>query len=208
MTGVTIIDFGVGNLRSIQKMFERVGSRAVITSAADAVATAERLVLPGVGHFAATIDAFRQSGLEQPLRHAVLSGAALLGVCVGAQMLLSHGDEGDVAGLDLVPGRVVRFSFENDSSESPSALKIPHMGWRSLNLRRRSVLFADDAQPRFYFTHSYHPLLAETSDVLATACYGYEFAAIFARDRIWGAQFHPEKSHMFGMDMLRRFSKV
>lgn len=203
MSSVIIIDFGVGNLRSIQKMFERVGTRALISSDPETIASAERLILPGVGHFGSTMSAFRESGLEQPLRYAVSKGAALLGLCVGAQMLMTHGDEGDMPGLDLVKGRVVRFDFGEGS-----CLKIPHMGWRSLRLLRSSALFADGTTPRFYFTHSYYPHPVDAAHTIATAKYGYDFAAVFSRDRIWGVQFHPEKSHVFGMNLLSQFAKV
>lgn len=206
MNSVIIVDFGVGNLRSVQKMFERVGTRAVISSDADVIASAERLVLPGVGHFGSTVAAFRQSGLEQPLRHAVCSkGSALLGVCVGAQMLMTHGDEGDVSGLDLIPGRVIRFDFSALDAHARE-MRIPHMGWRSLELIQASPLFPTGTTPRFYFTHSFHPKPAIDTDTLALARYGYDFAAAFGRGRVWGVQFHPEKSHVFGMDLLTRFS--
>lgn len=189
-------------------MFDRIDVAACLSRDPDFIARSERIVLPGVGHFGATMDAFKRSGLEQPLRHALVKGSALLGVCVGAQMLMSHGEEGNVPGLDIIPGRVVRFNFDDLAFASSNAPKIPHMGWRSLRLKKNSALFQTGEAPRFYFTHSFYSVPAHSDAVIATAHYGYEFTAAFSRERIWGVQFHPEKSHLFGMDLLSRFASV
>lgn len=208
---ITIIDYGIGNLRSIEKAFERVGQKVLRTDQAEAVAAADHLVLPGVGAFGACVDEVRRRGLEQPIREAVRRGAPFLGVCVGMQMLFEIGEElGPHRGLGILPGRVVRFksSYASGANGSPR-LKVPHMGWNTLWPRYASPLLGGiEPGGHCYFVHSYHAVVEEASDVLATTRYGLDFAAIVARDNVFGVQFHPEKSQRNGLRILENFARL
>lgn len=209
---ITIIDYGIGNLRSIEKAFERVGQKVLRTDRAEAVAAADHLVLPGVGAFGACVDEVRRRGLEQPIREAVRRGAPFLGVCVGMQMLFEIGEElGPHRGLGMLPGRVVRFksSYAAAGANGSPRLKVPHMGWNSLWPRYASPLLRGiEPGDHCYFVHSYHAAAEEASDVLATANYGLDFAAIVARENVFGVQFHPEKSQQNGLHILENFARL
>ena len=200
----TIIDYGIGNLRSLQKAFEAAGVEVERTGDPAAVARAERLVLPGVGAFGACADELRGRGLDGPVLDAVERGVPLLGVCVGMQLLFDASEErGTHAGLGLLPGRVVRFE------EGEERLKVPHMGWNRLDAQREHPLLDGLAADAFvYFVHSYHAEAADASDVLASATYGKPFPAIVGRGNVAGAQFHPEKSGPAGLRLLRNFGAL
>ncbi|MHB2168619.1 imidazole glycerol phosphate synthase subunit HisH [Alsobacter sp. R-9] len=202
LPSVVIVDYGVGNLRSIQKMAEHVGMRADISGDHAVVAGAARLILPGVGHFGRAVERFRAAGLEEPLKEAVIArGRPLLGLCVGAQMLLSWGEEGEAEGLALIPGRVVRL-------QESANLKVPNVGWREVVPLRDHDLFERHAKLRFYFMHSYRLEPEFQDDVVATSRHGQDFAAVIGRGAITGVQFHPEKSHLFGVDLFQRFART
>ncbi len=209
---ITIIDYGIGNLRSIEKAFERVGQKVLRTDRAEAVSAADHLVLPGVGAFGACVDEVRRRGLEQPIREAVRRGAPFLGVCVGMQMLFEVGEElGPHRGLGMLPGRVVRFksSYAAVGANGSPRLKVPHMGWNSLSPRYASPLLRGiETGDHCYFVHSYHAVAEKASDVLATANYGLDFAAIVARENVFGVQFHPEKSQHNGLRILENFARL
>ena len=200
----TIIDYGIGNLRSLQKAFEAAGVAVERTGDAAALARAERLVLPGVGAFGACADELRGRGLDGPVLDAVERGVPLLGVCVGMQLLFDASEErGTHAGLGLLPGRVVRFE------EGEERLKVPHMGWNRLDAQREHPLLDGlDADAFVYFVHSYHAEAADASDVLASATYGKPFPALVGRANVAGAQFHPEKSGPAGLRLLRNFGTL
>ncbi|WP_022835582.1 imidazole glycerol phosphate synthase subunit HisH [Salisaeta longa] len=205
---VTIIDYGIGNLRSIEKALERVGASVTRTDDPAAIAAADRLVLPGVGAFGACADAIRSRGLEAPLQEAVGRGTPLLGVCVGMQLLFDVGlEHGTHEGLGLLPGRVVH--FHKAPAGEADALKVPHMGWNQLAIRRATPLTRDlgDA-PYVYFVHSYHAVADSPRDVVATATYGHAFPAIVQRDNVYGVQFHPEKSQLPGLRILQNFATL
>jgi len=194
---IAIVDYGIGNLGSVAKAFRHVGARAELVSDAAALRAAEALVLPGDGAFGATMDEIRGRGLEAPLRAAVAAGTPLLGVCVGMQVLFEESEEhGRHAGFGFLEGRVRRFE---------PTLRVPHMGWNRLRVRRPHPALAslpDGAH--VYFVHSY---LAEAApeDVVATAEYGTEFAAVVARGNVLGMQFHPEKSQGVGLGLVGAF---
>jgi glutamine amidotransferase len=196
---ITIVDCGLGNAGSVLNMIRRVGGEARLSAIPQEVASATKLILPGVGAFDAGMTALGTSGLGDAVREAVDAGAMLLGICLGMQLLLEGSEEGSLPGLGLVPGRCRRFDL------AEQGLRVPHMGWNTITATRSSILFepTDDEQ-RFYFVHSYHAECEDPADVSATANYGIEFTAAVERGRVLGAQFHPEKSHRFGMALMTR----
>jgi len=198
---LAIVDYGVGNQGSVLNMYRRLGVEAVRIASAAEVEAAERLVLPGIGAFDHCMRRLREAGLEQPLRAAVARGVPLLGICVGMQMLLEGSDEGVEPGLGLIRGRAVRFPA--------GALKVPHMGWNSVRWLADDLLnqsLRDEA--RFYFVHSYHAVCEDPAAVLGTTVYGGAFASVIRSGRVYGVQFHPEKSHRFGLALLGNFGRT
>ncbi len=215
---ITIVDYGIGNLRSLEKAFQAVGVDVVRTAEADAVRQARRLVVPGVGAFGACVNTVRAMGLETPIKEAVAAGTPLLGVCVGMQMLFETSAEmGAHAGLGLLEGSIVRFhDGMTEDDEDPDAgtltqrvLKVPHMGWSPVAPATSSPLM--DGLPtgtHFYFVHSYHARPARPADVIGTAHYGVDFPAVVGRGHVFGVQFHPEKSQQAGLRLLRNFATM
>jgi glutamine amidotransferase len=198
---IAIIDYGMGNLRSVQKALAAVGAEGTITADPEAVRTADRVILPGVGAFASAIAELRRTGLAEAFTEAVRRGAPCLGVCLGLQLLFDGSDEdGDHTGLGLIPGRIVRF-------RSKPGLKVPHMGWNTLDMARPSPLFDGlDEAPSVYFVHSYYARPDRPADVLATSDHGGPFAAAVGRDNLLACQFHPEKSQHAGLAMYANFA--
>jgi glutamine amidotransferase len=200
---IAIVDYGMGNLGSVRSMFRKIGADSVITRDADEVARAEKIVLPGVGGFALGMKQLEETGLVPLLKRRVLEEKVpLLGICLGLQLLTEGSEEGGGPGLGLLRARTVRFRFEEAEQQR---LKVPHMGWQRLIRRGNGGWPSLTQDARFYFVHSYHVACAHEEDVLATVRYGYEFAAAVARENIVATQFHPEKSHRFGMALLRDF---
>jgi glutamine amidotransferase len=198
---IAIVDYGVGNLRSVQKALERVGAKAVVASDPAQLDTAQGIVLPGVGAFGDGMDNLRARGLVRPLRDQVAQDKPFLGICLGMQLLFDESEEmGFHEGLGLLAGRVVRFP-ESD-------LKVPHIGWNQLQGCGSGVLTGLNDGEYAYFVHSYYVVPAERSDVVATTEYGVDFASVVSRDRIFGAQFHPEKSQDVGLRLLKNFAGV
>lgn len=204
---VTIIDYGIGNLRSLEKAFQAVGVEVLRTDDPERVRQATRLVLPGVGAFGACIAEIRRRGLEQAILEAVDRGTPLLGVCAGLQLLFEESEEhGRHRGLGLLPGRVIRFP---ETAPDGQRLKIPHMGWNTITRHQVGGLL--DGIPEgafFYFVHSYYAAATRPEDVLASSTYGIPFPAIVGRDRIFGVQFHPEKSQQYGLRILKNFADL
>lgn len=205
-----IIDYGIGNLRSLAKAFEAAGVPVERTDDAGALHDAERLVLPGVGAFGACADALTARGLDGLVRERAAAGVPILGVCVGMQLLFDaseerpHADGTEHAGLGLLPGRVVR--FDGRGGAGGRRLKVPHMGWNRLHRQAAHPVLGEGALPHVYFVHSYHARPARASDVLATVDYGGEVPAVVGRGSVVGVQFHPEKSADGGLALLRRFA--
>lgn len=201
---IVIVDYGMANLRSVQKAFEKVGANAEVTSDPECVAAAARLVLPGVGAFPDAIARLRETGLADAVRTQVQSGRPFLGICLGLQLLFTRSqEEGTHTGLDLFSGEVVRFP------EIPG-LKVPHMGWNPLQLTRPDCpLFAGlPADPAVYFVHSYYAVPADPALIAAEAEYPTPFCAMIWNDNVFAAQFHPEKSQQVGLQMLRNFASL
>jgi len=197
---IIIIDYGMGNLRSVQKAIEAVGSAAEITSDPDRVKQASKVILPGVGAFGDAMAELRRTGLGDAFCEAVREGKPCLGVCLGLQLLFdSSTEDGEHAGLGLLPGRVVRFAPR-------PGLKVPHMGWNTLRVRRPAPLLAGlGPSPSVYFVHSYHAVAQNPEDVAAEADYPDPFAAVVWRDNLTACQFHPEKSQAVGLAMYAKF---
>ena len=202
---IAIVDYGLGNLSSVLNMHKRLGIDALITSDETEIRAASKLILPGVGHFKKGMDNLYQSGLKPLLDELVVhKKMPLLGICLGAQLLTRYSEEGNVNGLGWVDANTVKFR-----QEGLNGLKIPHMGWSDIVVKHDSKILSDlPAEPRFYHVHSYHFLFSEQSEVIATAAYGYEFACAFQKNNIYGVQFHPEKSHKYGMKLIENFSKL
>ncbi len=203
---ITIADTGFGNLRSIQNMLRRAGVDSTITADLAVVRDAKKLILPGVGAFDAGMERLRSLEMVDVLREkALVDKVPLLGICLGAQLLFEKSEEGTNEGLGLVPGSVVRFKKERLGAE----LRIPHMGWSEVVQKKPSVLFEGMVDhPRFYFVHSFHFAPTDSADVLCTCDHGDAFPAAVERGNVYGVQFHPEKSHKFGMKLLENFAKI
>lgn len=202
---IAIVDYGMGNLRSAQKGFEKAGHPATITDDPELIASADAVVLPGVGAFKDCFEGLRSRGLIKPILDAAASGRPFLGICVGLQLLFEESEEGGISkGLGILPGRVVRF---RDSKET--GLKVPHMGWNRVKPINGNRLFKGvEADPFVYFVHSYYACPTDDRLVLATCTYGVEFAAMVGRDNVFAFQFHPEKSQRSGIALLNAFGNL
>jgi glutamine amidotransferase len=200
--GTLIVDYGVGNLGSIRNMLHRIGVEATVSGSPEAVATATRLILPGIGAFDDGMRRLEEHGLVALLRERVLAGVPTLGICLGAQLLTRGSEEGTLPGLGLFDAEVVRFPAVADGAK----LTVPFMGWSYVHLARSSRLFTGlEESPRFYFAHSYYLSAAAAEDVVARNHYGLEYAAVLERDNLLAVQFHPEKSHRYGKRLLSNF---
>lgn len=201
---LVIIDYGVGNLTSIKNMLKKIGYRDVaISNDKSKIKDAEKLILPGVGHFDYGMRQLQASGLVDTLNQVVLEDKKpILGICLGAQLLTRGSEEGTEKGLGWIAADTVKF----DSTKLNSNLKIPHMGWREVEATSNSKLFKDMyKEPRFYFVHTYHIVCDTPENIAVKASYGYEFVAGVEKENILGMQFHPEKSHKYGMKLLSNF---
>lgn len=205
MSALVIVDYGMGNLRSIVKKFDRIGVSTVVSGSPAEVASADKLVLPGVGHFGGAMRTLEASGLRGALETAVHGrGVPILGICLGMQLLALRSEESDTEGLGWLDADVVRFAIED-----PLRFKVPQMGWNSVVVVKASKLtdgLAPDSE--FYFAHSYHMVCREASDVLGETEYAYRFPSAVERGNVYGVQFHPEKSHDVGEAMLLNFARL
>lgn len=202
---LTIIDYNTGNLGSIKNMLKRLSIPSQITNDVATIEQAEKLILPGVGHFDYGMQQLHKSGLVPLLNQKVLQNKTpILGICLGVQLLTEGSEEGTEKGLGWIKGNTIAF----DKTKLAANQKIPHMGWTDVTNYQQSKLFESMYdEPRFYFVHSYHLKLANAANSLVTAKYGYEFSAGIEHENILGTQFHPEKSHKFGMKLLENFAK-
>jgi glutamine amidotransferase len=200
---LVIIDYGVGNLRSAQKAFEHLGQPALVTSDAARIASAPAVVLPGQGAFGTCMANLERAGLVESVRTAARSGRPFLGICVGMQLLFEESEESPgVPGLGVFGGRVVRFPHRAD-------LKVPHMGWNRLRIRRRVPALAEVADGDYvYFVHSFHPEPRDPGVIATTTDYGGEFVSSVGRDNVYAGVFHPEKSQHVGLKLLGGFVKM
>lgn len=198
---ISVIDCDIGNVGSVTNMLRHVGAEARIASTPREIDSAEVLLLPGVGHFGHAMNVLRERGFVEPLQRRVLQDRVpILGICLGMQLLGKSSEEGDDKGLGFIDAR-----FEKIVSPPEADLKVPHMGWNVVDVKRANPLLSEEEEQRFYFVHSYRAVCDREDEVIATCDYGIEFCCAYGRDNIIGVQFHPEKSHRFGMDLFRRF---
>ena len=197
-----IIDYGMGNLRSVEKALASVGGRPRISADPEAVKNAERLILPGVGAFGDAMENLRRTGMDAAIREAVGAGVPLLGLCLGLQLLFTHSEEfGSHQGLNLIPGKVRKF----DGAD----LRVPHIGWNQIeDLQPNPLLEHIQDGSYFYFVHSLYVEPDNSADVLSRTAYGLRFCSIACRNNVWGAQFHPEKSQDNGKRLLENFLAI
>jgi len=200
---LVIIDYGLGNLGSIRNMLKKIGAEGTISSNASDIQAAEKLILPGVGNFDQGMKNLEALRLLPALEDKVIQQKTpILGICLGMQLFARKSEEGESRGLGWIDAEVVRFKFV----EKESHLKIPHMGWNLVRICQRNPLFEEMySEPRFYFVHSYYLACTNEEEVLTQTFYGYEFASSIKKENIYGVQFHPEKSHKFGMKLLDNF---
>ena len=198
---IAIVDYGLGNLGSIVNMLKVIGEKAKITSDVEIIKNADGIILPGVGAFDAGMQKLIDSGLDKVIKEFASSDKPILGICLGMQLLGNKSEEGKLTGLGLIPFECKKFSFSQDSN-----LKIPHMGWDIVDIKREMPLVKNLVGiQRYYFVHSYYAVCSDSNNVLMTCDYGNVFAASVFKDNVIGVQFHPEKSHDFGLALLSNF---
>lgn len=202
MSMIGIVNYGMGNLRSVLKAFERIDVNAFIVQQPHEIDKAEKIVLPGVGHFAKGVQNLKSSGFyDSIMEFAISKRKPILGICLGMQLLTESSEEGNVSGFGLVDGITQRFSIH--------PFKVPHMGWNNLNIGKDNLILKGiDVNALFYFVHSYYVTCNLSEDVIAKTLYGISFVSIFNKGNIFGCQFHPEKSHDAGLTILKNFSDL
>lgn len=208
---IVILDYGMGNSGSILNMIRRVGGDAVIAADSDSIKKATGIILPGVGSYDNGITRFKELGILNDLEQKVLvEKVPFLGVCLGMQMLMTSSEEGEVAGLGWIAGKAKKFNFSHLKHLPESKrLKVPHMGWNVVYPNgNQNLFFGITEELRFYFVHSYAVECDNESNVMACSQYGYDFVCAVKKDNIYGVQFHPEKSHKFGMQLFKNFLEL
>ena len=203
---ITIIDYGMGNLKSVQKAFAVLGFETNIIQSPDALMKADKVVLPGVGAFRDAINTLHETGLSEAIHEVVKRGTPLLGICLGMQLMFDKSYEyGEYEGLGLLPGKIVRFKEENMLQANGERLKVPHMGWNNLEIVKRAPLFERiENENSVYFVHSYY--LETTADIVSGYTnYGGKIAVAAQKDNVFATQFHPEKSGTVGLQILKNF---
>ena len=210
---IIVIDYGMGNLRSVSKALESLGAPVRVTSDPTEVVAASKMILPGVGAFGAAMEELRRRRLVEPIKTAIGDGKPYLGICLGLQLLFEHSEEGNVAGLGVLRGTVKRFSFQSSLLPPFSSLKIPHMGWNQVQRQATSdkrqgscpLLAGIPEGSYFYFVHSYYGAPQDRSVIALETEYGTRFASMVWKDRLFATQFHPEKSQAIGLKLLENF---
>ena len=203
---ITIIDYGMGNLRSVQKAFEKYHSNVVVSSSVNDIIKADKIILPGVGAFKVAMDELKKRDLIEPIKDSIEKGKPFLGICLGLQLLFSESEEGEkIKGLDIIKGKVKRFKEKN-------GLKIPHMGWNRVKLKVKSLGFKvmDGVEngSYMYFVHSYYAAPEDKNVILCETDYGGNFTSGICRGNVYGFQFHPEKSQSLGLKIVENFVKL
>lgn len=203
---IVIVDYGMGNLGSIQNMLKHIGVKSTISFRKEDIERTKKVILPGVGAFDNGMRNIEKLGILPLLnRKALVEKIPVLGVCLGMQLLTKKSEEGSLPGFGWINGETVRFKFDH----TKRFLKIPHIGWNTIKIKKKSKLLKGlDSESRFYFVHSYHLKCFDPGDILSSTNYSYDFTSILERENIMGVQFHPEKSHKYGMKLLKNFSEL
>ncbi len=198
---ITIIDYGMGNLRSVARAFEHVGANVLVTHEKEKIINAEKLVLPGVGSFAHCMEYLHKFDLIDPIKDHIQSGKLFFGICLGLQVLFDSSEEGgEIAGLGVIPGLVRRFEISKP---------VPHMGWNQIEFKKASSLFSKISNKSdFYFVHSYHVVPDDESVIASTTDYGIQFCSAIHKDNVYACQFHPEKSQEMGLKLIKGFVEI
>lgn len=206
---ISIVDYGVGNLGSIKNMLKHLKIDSIIVSTPSEIEKADKLILPGVGSWDNGLNKLKESQLLDVLNKRVLiDGVPVLGICLGMQLLFESSEEGRLDGLGWVSGIVKKFDFSSDDIVDKK-LKVPHMGWNIVKANKLTKLTEFNcSETRFYFVHSYHVVAEDANSILMTCNYGYDFTCAIQQNNIWGVQFHPEKSHKFGMCLMKSFAEL
>jgi len=202
---ITIVDYGMGNLGSVFNMFRKIRVQSKITGDLEEISKASKILLPGVGAFDSAMQKIGTGGMKEVLdQKALVDRIPVLGICLGMQLLTERSEEGVLPGLGWVKGSTIKFRFDKNAK-----MKVPHMGWNRVYEQSTSPLIVDlPKEPRFYFVHSFYVKCDNSADVTCTTPYGHDFDSIIRHENIFGAQFHPEKSHKFGMKLLENFAKI
>lgn len=201
---ILVVDYGMGNIASVANMVRKLGGSAEVSGQMERILAASKLILPGVGAFDHGVNQLHVLGIFSVIQEMASRGVPILGICLGMQLLSNRSEEGRLNGLALIDAEFKRFSFEINS-----LFRVPHVGWNHVRVVKENPLIPKDgSEQRFYFTHSYHAVCANEGDVLATTEYGYSFASAYCRDNVFGVQFHPEKSHRFGMELIKNFLEL
>jgi len=202
---IAIINYGLGNLNSISNMIKKIGSVANVISSPEHLDDASKIILPGVGAFDAGMTGLKNGGWIEPLNHSVFKQKTpILGICLGMQLMCNYSEEGNIPGLSWIDASVKKFVFDDTNS----SLKIPHMGWNTIKIKKANSLLKIDNEQRFYFVHSYYVECNNWNDIISVSNHGFDFTAAFGKDNIYGVQFHPEKSHRYGMAVLKNFIEL
>jgi glutamine amidotransferase len=198
---ITIVDYGMGNLHSVQRKFSRIGTRTTVTSDPDVIGRADKVVLPGVGHFHRAMENLRQLHLVEALNHVRARRIPVLGICLGMQLMARRSEEGDSDGLGWLDAKVVRFKVSD-----AARFKVPHIGWNEIAQKKASALFGNiPDRAEFYFVHAYHLVADREAIVVCETEYDYSFSSAVESENVFGVQFHPEKSHDIGETLLQNF---
>ncbi len=199
---IVIVDYGMGNIHSVYKKLVKLGIEVSVSSKGDEILHADKLILPGVGHFGKAMQNLHELNLIEALNESVTFGKKpILGICLGMQLMTDSSEEGDKNGLGWFDGKVVRFNVSD-----PLTYKIPHMGWNSISIRKNSKLMSNISEnSEFYFVHAYHVVMANKADILNETTYDYTFTSAIEKENIFGVQYHPEKSHDIGLQLFKNF---
>lgn len=201
---IVILDYKTGNIGSLLNMLKKIGSQVLVSAKVEDIQKTEKFILPGVGAFDKGMENLKNSGfLPLLIKRVMEEKVPILGICLGMELFAKKSEEGKLEGLGWIGAEVIKFNFAKDG------LKVPHMGWNEIQPQIKDPLLEElDNKSKFYFAHSYHLVCKDKKDILATTNYGYDFPSIIRKDNIFGAQFHPEKSHRFGMRLLKNFVEL
>ena len=205
LSKIVIVNYGMGNLNSVRKMIDRMKGSAIISAEPEDIANCQKIILPGVGHFGKAMENLKKLNLTDALHEAVLGEKKpVLGICLGMQLMAKSSEEGDSEGLGWFDAEVKKFSISDTIK-----YKVPHIGWNRINIKDNCALMSDISDlSEFYFSHSYHLITDQRSDVVNETKYGYTFASAIAKDNMFGVQYHPEKSHDAGAQLLKNFIEI